>query len=127
MNPANKLRSFIPILQTIDLSLYKKTDNVPVGICRKNLVHQDKKFEIYHRHWGPMSSLDYHAHPNECILTVLGGKLLEHRTPRKYSDVLYEYDCSYMNMERGLHSIYNKNTYPAQSLHIYEVPSQNTK
>jgi predicted metal-dependent enzyme (double-stranded beta helix superfamily) len=120
----NYLHAFVPILRNLDLSCFKSPRFVETGKYSREIIHQDKAFEIVRISWGSQSATDFHRHPmNGCIINVLQGKLVEQRfslNAKSIQSTLLEANhISYMHNKYGMHRVTNPTENISQTLHIY--------
>ena len=144
------LTNLISNLRRVDISNYNKLfrygvllknyrteewieylDKSKIYKYQKNLIHQDKQFEMYLINWPQQYQSTIHNHSvNGCLMKVLQGQLEE----KIYTDQLdfiesnlkYKGDVSYIDDTIGYHSISNNDTINTISLHIYSPPLHKT-
>lgn len=94
---------------------------------QRYVLYCNETFEIVLISWGKDIKTKNHCHPeNGCLLGVLKGKLLEHRST--HQDKIYSTqtlnlnEIGYMHCDLGVHQVININNDVSYSLHIYSPP-----
>lgn len=130
IHDGHKLENLAPILQKYSGTDWKDFASFDNQKYKRNLVKKDDCVELLIICWDTWQGCGPHDHPeNGCLMKILSGKINEtiydnaSKVIKQDEFVRNSGDITYKEKDIIIHSIYNKYSEKAITLHLYSPPN----